>query len=72
VTIHQQLSLHVSSCQAIDSKNAKRMQTIQELLTRGLDLDFNALGRGRVGNSSNLAKHVSLDLKTEVGIGKRR
>lgn len=31
--------------QAIDSKNAKRMQTIQELLTRGLDLDFNALGR---------------------------
>ena len=36
-----------SRCQAIDSKNVKRMQTIQELLTRGLDLDFNALGRPR-------------------------
>eukprot|EP00434_Breviolum_minutum_P031963 symbB.v1.2.028267.t1/scaffold2983.1/size65930/3 len=30
--------------QAIDNRHAKRMQTIQELLTRGLDLDFNALG----------------------------
>ncbi|CAK9110718.1 Protein disulfide-isomerase (PDI) (Cellular thyroid hormone-binding protein) (Prolyl 4-hydroxylase subunit beta) [Durusdinium trenchii] len=31
--------------QAIDTRAPKRMQTIQELLVRGLDLDFNALGR---------------------------
>ncbi|CAJ1416807.1 unnamed protein product [Effrenium voratum] len=30
--------------QAIDSRSPKRMQTLQELLTRGLDLDFEDLG----------------------------
>lgn len=44
--------------QAIDNRHAKRMQTIQELLTRGLDLDFNALGeilRVKVAKSIEIA-----------------